>query len=100
MENTMGQFAQMAAIVAAIFYVLQACSGLFNLYLRFHDNLSIDREDVQALSRNSGFALVLTGIAGLFHYLPFFMALGFLLCGVVFFQILKINGLLKIMERF
>ncbi|MBK7939675.1 MAG: hypothetical protein IPJ82_22465 [Lewinellaceae bacterium] len=99
MENTIGQFAQIAAMGVAIFYALLAGSGLFNLYLRFNDRLSIDREDVQTLSRNSGFALGLTGIAGLFHYLPFYMASGFLFCGIVFYQILKINGLLKIMDR-
>ncbi len=100
MENTFGQFAETAALGAAIFFVLLACSGLVNLYLRYIDNLSIDREDVQALARNTGFALLSAGVAGLFHYLPLPMALTALLCGVVFFQILKINGLLKIIERF
>lgn len=94
-----GQLAQIAAMVAAIFFALLASSGLVNLYLRYIDKLSIDREDVQAIARNSGFALLSAGVAALFHYLPLPMTLAALLCGIVFFQILKINGLLKIIER-
>lgn len=99
MENMLGQFALIAALIAAIYFALLACSGLVNLYLCYHDRLSIDREDVQALARNSGFALLLSGIAGLFHFLPFFMALGYMLCGVVVFHIFKINALLKLLKN-
>lgn len=99
MEHTLGQVAQIAALIVAIFYLLLALSGLFNLYLRYNDNLTIDREDVQALARSSGYALLLAGVAGLFNYLSFFSGISVLLCGLVFFQILKIKGLLKILER-
>ncbi len=99
MEHTLGQVAQIAALIVAIFYLLLALSGLFNLYLRYNDNLTIDREDVQALARSSGNALLLAGVAGLFNYLSFFSGISVLLCGLVFFQILKIKGLLKILER-
>ena len=100
MENTLGQFAQIATMGTAIYFAMLACNDMVYLYLRFHDNLSIDREDMQALARNCQFTLLLAGIAGMFHFLPFFLASGFLLCGVVFFQVLKINNLLKILERF
>lgn len=100
MENMLGQFAQIAVLVAAIFFALLVGSDLVNLYLRYHDRLSINREDVQNLARNATFALLLMAIVGLFHFLPFFMALGYLLCGVVIFQIFKIYGMLKALKNF
>jgi len=99
MEYIFGQIAQITALTAAVFFGLLACSGLVNLYLRFHDRLPIDKENVQNLTRNSAFALLLLAIAGLFLALPFFMALGYLLCGVIIFQIFKINGLLKVLNK-
>lgn len=100
MEDMLGQSAQIAALIAAIFFALLAGSSLINLYLRYHDRLSIEKEDMQNLARNSAFALRLMVIAGLFHFLPFFMALGYLLCGVVIFQIFKINDTLKVLRNF
>ena len=96
----LGLSAQIAALIAAIFFALLAGSGLVNLYLRYHDHLSIDKQDLQNLARNSAFALLLTVIAGFFHFLPFFLALGYLLCGAVIFQIFKINGMLKALKKF
>ena len=98
MENILGQFAQTTALIAAVFFVLLASSGLFNLYLRYHDRLPIDREDVQALARNSGLAVLLLLVAGLFKTLPFFMAIGMVLSGVVIIQVLRLNGLINKLE--
>lgn len=99
MENILGHSAQFAAMMVATFFALLICSGLANLYLRFHDRLPIDRDSVHTLIRNFGFALLLTALAAFFHFLPFFMALGFLLCGGVVFQLLKISGLIKKLEQ-
>lgn len=99
MENTLGQVAQIAAMGAAIFFALLASNGLLKLYQRF-DDLLIDRTSTQVLARRSGVALAWAGISGLFHYLPFFMASGMLLCGMVLFQVMKNSGLLKNTSRF
>ncbi len=99
MENMLGQSAQIAALIATAYFALLACSGLVNVYLRFHDRLPIHKVDVQALVRNVSFALVFLATAVVFRNLPFFMALGFLLCGVVIFQIFKINGFLKVLKN-
>ena len=100
MENMLGQFAQIAALITGIFFAQLAVAGVINLYLRYHDRLPIDKEDVQNLARNSAIVLLLTVIAGLFHFLPFFIAMGYLLCGIVIFQIFKINRVLIALKTF
>lgn len=94
MENILGQLAQTVALMAAVFFALGAGSGIVNLYLRFHDRLSIDREDVLILVRNTGLALLSATIAWLFYSLPFFTALTLLLCGVVIRQLVQIHRLI------
>lgn len=91
----MGLSAQMLVLAMAVFFALLVGSNLVNFYLRRIDHLPIDREDVRAFARNVRFTLFLLAIAGMFHYLSFFMALAILLCGAVAYQVLKINGLLK-----
>ncbi len=99
MENITGQYAQMIALAFSAFFVLSALSGMVNLYLRYHDDLPIEREDIKKLTRNSALALLCAAIAALFRFLPFFMAIGWILSGVVVIQIFKINGLLKVLSR-
>lgn len=99
MEDTLGYYAQIIMLVLAIFFALMAGSGLVNLYLRYHDRLPLDKPDIKSLVRHAGFAVLLTVVSQLFRILPFFMALGFLLCAVVLFQVFKIMQIGKLLEK-
>ncbi len=100
MGNTLGQLAQFATTGIALYFAMLACNDIVYLYLRYHDKLPIEREEMQSLVRKCRFTLLLAGIASLYYLLPFFLATGFLICIIMVFQILKINHLLKILERF
>lgn len=99
MESTLGYLAQIVSLCVVVFFGLHTASGLVNLYLRFHDRLSIERRDVLHPARNLISLLKWLAAAALFFYIPFFMALGFFLCAILIAQILKVNVLIKEMER-
>jgi len=95
MTDTFSFYTQLLALLISVFFALMAGSGLLNLYLRYHDHLPIDRADVNAMARNAGISMLAFLCATLFHYLPFLMALGFLMCAVIILQIFRMRGLLN-----
>lgn len=95
MENTIGQYAHIAAPFAAAYYLLHAGVSLVHLALQYVDKLPITAKDLHLLSKHAGKALLLVFVAALFRFAPFFMALTCLLCGLVILQILQINRLIK-----
>jgi hypothetical protein len=95
MFSNLSQYTQLLFLFFAAFFSIWTFAGLVNLYLRFIDQLSIDRQDVLLLRRNVMLALFSVGLALLFYYLPYPMALTTLFCGIVLYQLLHLSGLLK-----
>lgn len=95
MADILSYYIQLITLFISIFFALTAGAGLMNFYLRYLDRLPIDRSDVVAFARNAGIALLLFISATLFHYLPFFVALGFVLCALIVVQLYKLDGILK-----
>jgi len=95
MFSNLSQYTQLLFLFFAAFFSIWTFAGLVNLYLRFIDRLSIDRQDILLLRRNVMLALFSAGLALLFYYLPYPMALTALFCGIVLYQLLHLSGLLK-----
>lgn len=99
MLTSISFYVSLILLGVAVFYGLNIASGLINLYLRHIDRLSIDREDIQNLGRHtrSGFATLLC--AALVHYLGLPMGATLILSFVVFWQLLRISGLISKLEK-
>ena len=95
MFSNLSQYTQLLFLFFAAFFSIWTVAGLVNLYLRVIDRLRIDKADVMLLRRNVVLAIFSGGMAALFYFLPYPMALTALLCGVVLYQILYLSGLLK-----
>lgn len=99
MLTSISFYVSLILLGVAVFYGLNIASGLINLYLRHIDRLSIDREDIQNLGRHtrSGFTTLLC--AALVHYLGLPMGATLILSFVVFWQLLRISGLVSNLEK-
>jgi hypothetical protein len=98
MEELLGFYAHNIALAIAAFFALLAGTRLIGLYLRYHDRLSIDREDVQSFFRNATLAIFFAGAAIMFEHVSFFVTIGLLACCLIVLLLIKINKQVKKLE--
>ena len=91
MAVSIEQVPQLIAWAVAVFYGLQVCSGMVNLYLRYLDHLTIDRSDIRSLYQNFFHALIATACGVAFYQLPLTQAVCLILSVVLFVLIRRIH---------
>lgn len=95
MLDTWQTYLATGVLVLAIYFSLSAAARLFNLFLRYIDHLSIDREDVLALLHNLRNALVSFLIAYIAYRTPLPMTLALLGLLLLAWQLVRADRVLR-----
>jgi hypothetical protein len=99
MATTVSSIVATTALFVAAFFALRAAAGVYNQFLRRLENLPLDRPDLLAIYADSRNTLLLLLVAIGFKTLSWPMALAAALMVVLVFQIFKILGLVRRLER-
>lgn len=95
MIELISQYAAIVLLFIGIFYTLVTASGLFNLYLRQIDHLSIDQSDKKAIQTSTLRGLLFLSAAYILRYTTFDVLLLVTICVLVTFQMRRISTLIK-----
>lgn len=99
MEQIFMEFLQAITLSLAFFFALYAGSGVINLYLRYIDHLSFDKEDIQLLLSNTWYAVLLFTCAAGMRYLGLAMTAVILLIMLLIWQMFNISALVRKLKR-